>query len=240
MTPTTSPQAPLTNHQQSQNADGIKHLTAVVKVMAEGMGTVVTHSAKGSKSKPTKLSSRNIWRLAGLCRVTCKSHIPPIWYEMLRADTLADCVALLKEAKKRENDLKNAGMNRPVYFESQVKKLLDMKLVPQEEYSEHSRHSAVFSFADSLPRTEGEVRRLRNHDETMNSTPEETRTYELMRKIQELEKTGKRAFAVELVSFREALTDYSVERSTLFTTGCPHYVSCWNMKRIIDGMSRTT
>ena len=118
VTPTTSPQATLSNHQQSQNADDIKHLTAAVTVMAESMGTVVTHSAKGSKSKPTKLSSRNIWRLAGLCRVTCKSHIPPIWYEMLRADTLADCVALLKEAKKRENDLKNAWMNRPVYFES--------------------------------------------------------------------------------------------------------------------------
>ena len=191
VTPTTSPQATLTNHQQSQNADDIKHLTAVVKVMAEGMGTVVTHSAKGSKSKPTKLSSRNIWRLAGLCRVTCKSHIPPIWYEMLRADTLADCVALLKEAKKRENDLKNAGINRPVYFESQMKKLLDMTLVPEEEYNETTRHDATLGFADSLQKTDEEVKKLRKHDRTMNSTPEQTRTYELMSKIQELEKTGK-------------------------------------------------
>ena len=74
----------------------------------------------------------------------------------------------------------------------------------------------------------------------MNSTPEQTRTYDLMRKIQELEKTGKRAFAVERESFREALTDYAVERRTLFTTGCPHYVNCWNLKRLIDGMDRAT
>ena len=61
-----------------------------------------------------------------------------------------------------------------------------------------------------------------------------------MKKIQELEKTGKRAFAVERESFREGLTDYAVERRTLFTTGCPHYVNCWNMKRLIDGMDRAT
>ena len=55
-----------------------------------------------------------------------------------------------------------------------------------------------------------------------------------------MEKTGKRAFAVERESFREALTDYGVERRTLFTTGCPHYVNCWNMKRLIDRMDRAT
>ena len=177
VTPTKSPQATpsnSTNHQQSQNADDIKHLTAVVKVMAEGMGTMVTQSAKGSKSKPTKLSSRNTWRLVGLCNVTSPAHIPPVWIEMLKSDTLKDCVAIFKNAKKRENDLINAGMQQPTYFESQFKKVLDMNLVPEENYSEHTRHDVALGFADSLPRTDQEVRRLRSHDDTMNSTPEQT------------------------------------------------------------------
>ena len=71
----------------------------------------------------------------------------------------------------------------------------------------------------------------------MNSTPEDARTYDLMERLNKIEK-GQRGFTVDQEEFRETLTDYGINRRVLFTSGCPHYVAVWEMWRLLKRMTR--
>ena len=56
--------------------------------------------------------------------------------------------------------------------------------------------------------------------------------------MNKLEK-GKRGFTVDREAFRETLTDYAINRRVLFTPENPHYENVWNMRRVINGWTRT-
>ena len=92
-------------------------------------------------------------------------------------------------------------------------------------------------FRDLLPKTEKEVRKLREHDATMNGTPEDARNYDLIQRLNKLEK-GQRGFTIDREAFRETLTDYGINRRVLFSPGCPHFVAVWEMRRFLNGMER--
>ena len=94
-------------------------------------------------------------------------------------------------ALTKEDELLNAGIQRPVIFESQIKRLLSFQFTPDKAYSAHNAHEAVMGFTDCLPKSEKEVRKQREHDKTMKGTPEDARNYELIKKMNKVEK-GKR------------------------------------------------
>ena len=108
-----------------------------------------------------------------MCGVPDLSKIPQVWIEMTQASTYGDAKDLLEAALKKEDDLLNAGIQRPVIFESQIKRVLSLHLTPDESYSPDNAHEAVMGFTDCLPKSEKEVRKQREHDKTMKGTPEE-------------------------------------------------------------------
>ena len=71
----------------------------------------------------------------------------------------------------------------------------------------------------------------------MRGTPEDARNYDLIQKMNKLEK-GKRGFTIDREAFRETLTDYAINQRVLFTPNNPHYKYVWNMKQVIDGWTR--
>ena len=145
----------------SQNAEDIKSLIAAVKVVNESVGTATAQLAKGGKSKQTAMSTRKAWRLAGMCHAPDLSKIPRVWIEMIQASTYRDALDLLEVALKKEDNLLNAGIQRPVIFESQIKRVLSLQLTPDESYSPDNAHEAVMGFTDCLPKSEEEVRKQR-------------------------------------------------------------------------------
>ena len=221
----------------SQNSNDIKDLVAAVKVVNEGLGTVSAQSSRGSKAKPTTISSRKAWRLAGLCHILHPGQTPRVWIEMVEVTTYGDALDVLVDAIVREDELLNAGIQPPTYFESQIKRLLTFEFAPNEAYSGYNAHEAVMGFRDLLPKSEKEVRKKRQHDKTLNSTPEDARTYDLMERLNEIEK-GQRGFTVDREEFRETLTDYGINRRVLFTSGCPHYAAVWEIRRLLKRMTR--
>ena len=99
---------------------------------------------------------------------------------MTQAPTYRDALDLLEVALKKEDDLLNAGIQRPVIFESQIKRVLSLQLTPDKSYSPDNAHEAVMGFTDCLPKSEKEVRKQREHDKTMKGTPEDARDYKLI------------------------------------------------------------
>ena len=59
----------------------------------------------------------------------------------------------------------------------------------------------------------------------MNRTPEETVTYDLLTKLQKVEK-GKKEPTVEITTFREALTDYVITLRVLFNANAHTLSPC--------------
>ena len=123
-----------------------------------------------------------------MCHAPDLSKIPRVWIEMTQASTYGDAKDLLEVALKKEDDFLNARIQRPVIFESQIKRVLSLHLTPDESYSPDNTHEAVMGFTDCLPKSEEEVRKQREHDKTMKGTPEDTRNYELIKKMNKLEK----------------------------------------------------
>ena len=229
---------PNTKQPPSQNAEDLKSLIAAVKVVNDSIGTTAAQVSKGGKSKQTTMSKRKAWKLAGMCGVSDLTKIPRVWIEMTQASTYTDARDLFVRALTREDQLLGAGIQRPVVFESQIKRLLSGEFTPDEAFSAHNAHEAVMGFTDCLPKAEEEVRKQREHDETMKGTPEDARNYELIQKSNKIEK-GKRVFAIDREAFRETLTDYAINRRVLFGPGNPHYENVWNMRRVINGWTRT-
>ena len=173
-----------------------------------------------------------------MCGVSDLLKIPRVWIEMTQAPSYKGARGLLVRALTREDQMLNAGIQRPVIFESQVKRLLSFKFTPEEGYNGHNAHEAVMGFTDLLPKSDEEVRALREHDETMKGTPEDARNYDLIKKINKVEK-GKRAYTVDHEAFRETLTDYAVNWRVLFTPKNPHYEAVWEIRRLLSGWTRT-
>ena len=71
-----------------------------------------------------------------------------------------------------------------------------------------------------MPKMEKEIEELRNHEEKLNRTPEDTITYDLIIKLQKIEK-GKKEPTVECSTFREALTDFGILLRVMFPSKCP-------------------
>ena len=92
---------------------------------------------------------------------------------MLKADTYGDALDVFTRAVIQENDNLNAGINKPVYFEAQIKKILVCDFGSSERFSVENLHDAAMGFHSVLPKTEKEIDELRKHKETMNRTPEE-------------------------------------------------------------------
>ena len=92
------------------------------------------------------------------------------------------------DAIVREDELLNAEIQPPTYFESQIKRLLTFEFAPSEAYTSYNAHEAVMGFRDLLPKSEKEVRKKRQHDKTLNRTPEDARTYDLMERLNKIEK----------------------------------------------------
>ena len=107
-----------------------------------------------------------------------------------------------------------------MYFEAQIKKILACDFGWGERFSVDNRHEAAMGFHCVLPKTEKEIEDLRDHEEKLNRTPEDTITYDLIIKLQKIEK-GKKEPTVECSTFREALTDFGILLRVMFPSKCP-------------------
>ena len=105
-----------------------------------------------------------------------------------------------------------------MYFEAQTKKILACEFGSNERFSVDNRHEAAMGFHCVLPKTEKDIDFLRDHEEKLNRTPEDTVTYDLITKLQKIEK-GKKEPTVERSTFRKALTDFGILLRVMF---CPN------------------
>ena len=69
-------------------------------------------------------------------------------------------------------------------------------------------------------------------------TPESSMDYDLIQRLQQIEK-GNTEPTIKISVFREALVGYCISLRVRFTSACPHYQGCFEIKRIIDGWDET-
>ena len=184
-------------------------LMASQRVMVDTVTTLAEQSGRSGKAKPQTLSERKRWYLVGLCQGTSLADVPRVWPEMIKSSTYEDSLDIFEKALVRENEKRNAGMNKPVIFQSQVKKMLALEHSTYERFSRDTRHNVVLGFSDFLPKMQKEFKLLLQHDRTVSMTPETSMDYNLIQKLQQIEK-GNKEPTIKISIFQETLTGYCV------------------------------
>ena len=133
--------------------------------------------------------------------------IPKVWAEMYKSATYEDALGVFENALVEESNRLNAQIKKPVIFQKDIRRLLALEQNTYEHFSRDSRHNVVLGFKDFLPKTTTEVRRLRQHDETISMMPEDVKDYELIEKLKKLEK-GTQEPTTKISTFISALKSY--------------------------------
>ena len=76
--------------------------------------------------------------------------------KMIQADTYRDTLDIFTWAIIRENNCLNVGINKPVYFEAQIKKVLACDFGSSKRFSVNNLHDddAAMGFHSVLPKME--------------------------------------------------------------------------------------